>query len=86
MGAETELVLVWWMLLGLLVRSCWGAGFCGLEIQQQNKLYKFNLASPLRDYPHGVLSEDGFASKWSSTMINLYVSDVRHVEGPYIVG
>lgn len=60
MGVETKLVLVWWMLLGLLVRSCWGAGFCGLDIQQQNKLYNFNLASPLKDYPHGVLSEDGF--------------------------
>lgn len=60
MGAETKLVLVCSMLLGFLVRSCWCDGLCELELQQQNKLYKFNLASPLRDHPHGVLSEDGF--------------------------
>lgn len=60
MVAETELVVVWWMLLGFLVQSCWGAGLCGLEIQQQNQFYKFNLVSPRRDYPHGVLSEDRY--------------------------
>ncbi|CAK7325925.1 unnamed protein product [Dovyalis caffra] len=34
---------------------------CELSLVDGNKLYSFNLVSPLPNFPHGVLSEDGFA-------------------------
>lgn len=36
------------------------SAICDFSITDRNKLYNFNLASPLRNFPHGVLSEDGF--------------------------
>lgn len=36
------------------------AASCEYGVVQRNKLYSYNLASPVRDFPHGVLSEDGF--------------------------
>ncbi|CAI9091780.1 OLC1v1026893C1 [Oldenlandia corymbosa var. corymbosa] len=33
---------------------------CELSYRDHNKLYNYSLASPLRKFPHGVLSEDGF--------------------------
>ncbi|KDP44701.1 hypothetical protein JCGZ_01201 [Jatropha curcas] len=33
---------------------------CDLSFVDGNKLYNFSLASPLPNFPHGVLSEDGF--------------------------
>ncbi|XP_020524685.1 uncharacterized protein LOC18437157 isoform X2 [Amborella trichopoda] len=36
------------------------ANTCEFSMLDQNKLYNFSLASPIKNYPHGVLSEDGF--------------------------
>ncbi|KAJ8432958.1 hypothetical protein Cgig2_032790 [Carnegiea gigantea] len=36
------------------------AASCEYGVVQRNKLYSYNLASPVGDFPHGVLSEDGF--------------------------
>ncbi|KAF6146944.1 hypothetical protein GIB67_036663 [Kingdonia uniflora] len=32
---------------------------CELSVKQDNKVYKYSLSSPIPNYPHGVLSEDG---------------------------
>ncbi|GLJ37370.1 hypothetical protein SUGI_0758340 [Cryptomeria japonica] len=60
MGAKTMLGVYWWVVVILMVQFSLGASLCGFEVQHQNKLYKFRLTSPLKNYPHGVLSEDGF--------------------------
>nr|DAD28114.1 TPA_asm: hypothetical protein HUJ06_029582 [Nelumbo nucifera] len=33
---------------------------CELSVVHRDGLYNFSLASPTQEYPHGVLSEDGF--------------------------
>lgn len=33
---------------------------CELSFVVRDKVYSFNLVSPLPNFPHGVLSEDGF--------------------------
>ncbi|CAA0834430.1 Unknown protein [Striga hermonthica] len=33
---------------------------CELSFKDRNKVYHYSLASPVRTYPHGILSEDGF--------------------------
>nr|AAD25947.1 hypothetical protein [Arabidopsis thaliana]AAM15351.1 hypothetical protein [Arabidopsis thaliana] len=33
---------------------------CEFSFTGRNKVFHFNLASSIRNYPHGVLSEDGF--------------------------
>ncbi|XP_071712044.1 uncharacterized protein [Rutidosis leptorrhynchoides] len=35
-------------------------GVCDYTITDQNKLYNYNLAAASQNYPHGVLSEDGY--------------------------
>ncbi|XP_009776956.1 uncharacterized protein LOC107759797 isoform X1 [Nicotiana tabacum] len=33
---------------------------CQLSFEQNNKLYNYSLTTPIRNFPHGILSEDGF--------------------------
>ncbi|KAL0303907.1 UNVERIFIED_CONTAM: hypothetical protein Sradi_6258800 [Sesamum radiatum] len=33
---------------------------CELSFKDSNKVYHYSLVSPLRKFPHGILSEDGF--------------------------
>ena len=33
---------------------------CVWAITTNGKKYSFNLASPIKDHPHGILSEDGY--------------------------
>lgn len=33
---------------------------CQLSFEQNNKLYNYSLTAPIRNFPHGILSEDGF--------------------------
>ncbi|KAK4353171.1 hypothetical protein RND71_028689 [Anisodus tanguticus] len=33
---------------------------CQLSFEQNNKLYNYSLTNPIRNFPHGILSEDGF--------------------------
>ncbi|WMV31229.1 hypothetical protein MTR67_024614 [Solanum verrucosum] len=35
-------------------------GTCQLSFEQGNKLYNYSLTNPIRNFPHGILSEDGF--------------------------
>ncbi|KAM7271064.1 hypothetical protein ACFE04_030278 [Oxalis oulophora] len=35
-------------------------GVCELSFIERNKLYNYTLASPISNFPHGILSEDGF--------------------------
>lgn len=67
MVARRDLLKRHLLLLLLLSTISYGAlslnsasAICDFSITDRNKLYNFNLASPLRKYPHGVLSEDGF--------------------------
>ncbi|KAL6545123.1 hypothetical protein OROHE_009788 [Orobanche hederae] len=36
------------------------SSLCELSFKDKNKVYNYSLASPVRNFPHGVLSEDGF--------------------------
>ncbi|XP_021769246.1 uncharacterized protein LOC110733495 [Chenopodium quinoa] len=36
------------------------AGTCEYGTRERNKLYSYSLTSPVKNFPHGVLSEDGF--------------------------
>ncbi|KAF3433343.1 hypothetical protein FNV43_RR24445 [Rhamnella rubrinervis] len=36
------------------------SALCEFSVTEGDKLYNFNLASPISKFPHGVLSEDGF--------------------------
>ncbi|OIT04488.1 hypothetical protein A4A49_34245 [Nicotiana attenuata] len=33
---------------------------CQFSFEQNNKLYNYSLTAPIRNFPHGILSEDGF--------------------------
>uniref|UniRef100_A0A3Q7GLH6 Trichome birefringence-like N-terminal domain-containing protein n=1 Tax=Solanum lycopersicum TaxID=4081 RepID=A0A3Q7GLH6_SOLLC len=35
-------------------------GTCQFSFEQDNKLYNYSLTKPIRNFPHGILSEDGF--------------------------
>ncbi|KAK6135750.1 hypothetical protein DH2020_030530 [Rehmannia glutinosa] len=37
------------------------SALCELSFEDKNKVYYYSLASPVRNFPHGVLSEDGLA-------------------------
>jgi hypothetical protein len=34
---------------------------CELSVIENNKLYNYSLATPTPEFPHGVLSEDGYS-------------------------
>ncbi|KAL5734440.1 hypothetical protein ACOSP7_032301 [Xanthoceras sorbifolium] len=44
----------------ILHRAHWVAAVCEYSFVEDDKLYSYSLAFPLREFPHGVLSEDGF--------------------------
>ncbi|XP_019192176.1 PREDICTED: uncharacterized protein LOC109186582 [Ipomoea nil] len=46
--------------LGISSASASASASCDYSFQQNNKLYNYNLTSPISNFPHGVLSEDGF--------------------------
>ncbi|KFK36924.1 hypothetical protein AALP_AA4G190300 [Arabis alpina] len=48
-------LLITFVLITLRVNSQ-----CEFSFNRRNKVFDFNLASPIRNFPHGVLSEDGF--------------------------
>lgn len=35
-------------------------GTCQFSFEQDNKLYNYSLTKPIRNFPHGILSEDGY--------------------------
>lgn len=35
------------------------SALCELSVKDKNKVYYYSLASPVRNFPHGILSEDG---------------------------
>ncbi|KAI4306497.1 hypothetical protein L6164_029770 [Bauhinia variegata] len=47
-------------ILHLVVSLNSATAFCDFGFIDGNKLYNYNLTSPTRKFPHGVLSEDGF--------------------------
>ncbi|TXG50049.1 hypothetical protein EZV62_025924 [Acer yangbiense] len=49
------------ILLTILHRAHWVAAVCEYSFIENGKLYSYSLASPLREFPHGILSEDGFS-------------------------
>ncbi|KAI3458497.1 hypothetical protein Pfo_015160 [Paulownia fortunei] len=36
------------------------SAICELSVKDKNKVYYYSLASPVHNFPHGILSEDGF--------------------------
>ncbi|KAK2636479.1 hypothetical protein Ddye_031271 [Dipteronia dyeriana] len=48
------------ILLTILHQAHWVAAVCEYSFIENGKLYSYSLASPLREFPHGILSEDGF--------------------------
>ncbi|KAK3229702.1 hypothetical protein Dsin_001583 [Dipteronia sinensis] len=46
--------------LTILHRAHRAAAVCEYSFIENGKLYSYSLASPLREFPHGILSEDGF--------------------------
>lgn len=47
------------LLLRLNLKSIFAAT-CEYDTLERNKLYSYSLSSPINNFPHGVLSEDGF--------------------------
>ncbi|XP_057248831.1 uncharacterized protein LOC104905961 isoform X2 [Beta vulgaris subsp. vulgaris] len=47
------------LLLRLNLKSVFAAT-CEYDTLERNKLYSYSLSSPINNFPHGVLSEDGF--------------------------
>ncbi|KAH7548292.1 hypothetical protein JRO89_XS14G0096900 [Xanthoceras sorbifolium] len=45
----------------ILHRAHWVAAVCEYSFVEDDKLYSYSLAFPLREFPHGVLSEDGYS-------------------------
>ncbi|XP_015877457.3 uncharacterized protein LOC107413917 [Ziziphus jujuba] len=56
--------LIWLLLLSTILHGVFFlnsvSAVCEFSITEGDKLYNFNLASPIPKFPHGVLSEDGF--------------------------
>lgn len=52
---------------------------CKFTFLDRNKLYNYTLSSPIRNFPHGILSEDGctlFPSLYTSWSVLIYCSFV----------
>ncbi|XP_061351707.1 uncharacterized protein LOC133296597 isoform X2 [Gastrolobium bilobum] len=47
-------------LLASLSSAADAAAACEFTFLDRNKLYNYTLSSPIRNFPHGILSEDGF--------------------------
>ncbi|CAN4087473.1 unnamed protein product [Withania somnifera] len=43
-----------------LIFITWVNATCQLSFEQDNKLYNYSLTNPIPNFPHGILSEDGF--------------------------
>ncbi|CAJ1858820.1 unnamed protein product [Sphenostylis stenocarpa] len=39
---------------------------CRFSFQDEKNLYNYTLSSPIRNFPHGILSEDGIRQLYSS--------------------
>lgn len=46
------------LIFATIITSVYGT--CQLSFEQGNKLYNYSLTNPIRNFPHGILSEDGF--------------------------
>ncbi|XP_057483352.1 uncharacterized protein LOC130770078 [Actinidia eriantha] len=58
------------------------SGVCELSVVDRNMLYNYSLASPIRKYPHGVLSEDGFYKvAVNETVLWFQATQLRHPSG-----
>ncbi|CAN6469719.1 unnamed protein product [Victoria cruziana] len=61
MGALSRALMARSCIAILLLSAASSASrLCELSAVQNNRVYIFRLASPIKSYPHGVLSEDGF--------------------------
>ena len=47
---------------------------CELSVIEKDKLYSYSLATPIPNFPHGVLSEDGYSSTLSLSLLFLSFS------------
>ncbi|XP_057980686.1 uncharacterized protein LOC131166292 [Malania oleifera] len=57
-GDSLKLLFLLPILHQLILHSA--SAICELGVVDRNRLYNYTLASPTRNFPHGVLSEDGF--------------------------
>lgn len=48
------------------------ADACEWAAITNGKKYSFNLVTPIKGYPHGVLSEDGYCFLWVNHNLGLY--------------
>lgn len=46
------------LIFATIITSVYGT--CEHSFEQDNKVYNYSLAKPIRNFPHGILSEDGF--------------------------
>lgn len=55
-----------WVSLAVVILSIVGSvsAICDFSFVDRNKLYNYSLASPIRNFPHGVRSEDGWVGLW----------------------
>ncbi|KAG6393581.1 hypothetical protein SASPL_147825 [Salvia splendens] len=57
-GGAQFLVLVF--VAAILHRDAAASAVCELNVEKNNKVYYYSLVAPVRDFPHGILSEDGY--------------------------
>lgn len=61
MVSPQRIITLFTLLLHLIsAASAAAAAPCRFTFRDQNKLYNYTLSSPIRNFPHGILSEDGF--------------------------
>lgn len=47
------------LIFATIITSVYGT--CEHSFEQDNKVYNYSLAKPIRNFPHGILSEDGYS-------------------------
>ena len=55
------------------------SAICDFSLTDDDKLYNYNLASPSPNFPHGVLSEDGYLLPPLSLSLYIYISCFRYL-------
>ncbi|CAN8287087.1 unnamed protein product [Cochlearia groenlandica] len=77
MAVRFEIRILRSLLIALAILSPRVDSRCEFSFTRKNKVFEFNLASPIRKFPHGALSEDGFYKvEANSTVLWFQLCDV----------
>ncbi|KAG5090383.1 hypothetical protein JHK82_049161 [Glycine max] len=88
MVAQRIIIVTFFTLLLLQhITFATATALCQFSFLDGNTLYNYTLSSPIRNFPHGILSEDGFYKvAVNDTTLWFQVGSIRIVEGQNIVG